>query len=152
MSEPAVQAGAGRVRLQFRPDGGDVRVPAGTTVFDAASWNSTALANASWNSVSWNSASWNSASWNSASWNSVSWNSASWNSVSWNSASWNSASWNSVSWNSSSHEDAVEGDMTSDSSVYTLSASDIADLLADPDVAPAWLTIPATTTTLATKP
>jgi len=42
--------------------------------------------------------------------------------------------------------------MTSDSSVYTLSASDIADLLADPDVAPTWLTIPATTTTLATTP
>jgi serine protease AprX len=124
----------------------------GSPVFDAASWNSTALANASWNSVSWNSASWNSASWNSASWNSVSWNSASWNSVSWNSASWNSASWNSVSWNSSSHEDAVEGDMTSDSSVYTLSASDLADLLADPDVAPTWLTMPATTTTLATTP
>jgi serine protease AprX len=72
----------------------------GSPVFDAASWNSAALADASWNSVSWNSASWNSASWNSASWNSVSWNSASWNSVSWNSASWNSVSWNSVSWNS----------------------------------------------------
>ncbi len=43
MSEPAVQAGTGRVRLQFRPDGGDVRVPAGTTVFDAASWNGIAI-------------------------------------------------------------------------------------------------------------
>jgi uncharacterized 2Fe-2S/4Fe-4S cluster protein (DUF4445 family) len=31
------------VRLQFRPDGGDVRVPAGTTVFDAASWNGIAI-------------------------------------------------------------------------------------------------------------
>ena len=29
MSDAAVQAGTGRVRLQFRPDGGDVRVPAG---------------------------------------------------------------------------------------------------------------------------
>jgi serine protease AprX len=124
----------------------------GGPVFDAASWNSTALANASWNSVSWNSASWNSASWNSASWNSVSWNSASWNSASWNSASWNSASWNSASWNSSSQEDAAEGDATADASVYTLSVADIADLLADPDVAPSdpsWLTLP-TTTPLAT--
>jgi uncharacterized 2Fe-2S/4Fe-4S cluster protein (DUF4445 family) len=43
MSDPAVQAGTGRVRLQFRPDGGDVRVPAGTTVFDAASWNGIAI-------------------------------------------------------------------------------------------------------------
>ncbi len=43
MSDLAVQAGTGRVRLQFRPDGGDVRVPAGTTVFDAASWNGIAI-------------------------------------------------------------------------------------------------------------
>jgi uncharacterized 2Fe-2S/4Fe-4S cluster protein (DUF4445 family) len=43
MSEPAAAAGTGRVRLQFRPDGGDVRVPAGTTVFDAASWNGIAI-------------------------------------------------------------------------------------------------------------
>jgi serine protease AprX len=100
----------------------------GGTAFDAASWNSTALGNASWNSVSWNSASWNSASWNSASWNSVSWNSASWNSV--------------------SHEDAAEGDAAADASVYTLSASDITDLLSDPDIAPSdpsWLTLPTTT-------
>ena len=31
------------MRLQFRPDGGDVRVPVGTTVFDAASWNGIAI-------------------------------------------------------------------------------------------------------------
>ena len=43
MTEAAVSAGTGRVRLQFRPDGGDVRVPAGTTVFDAASWNGIAI-------------------------------------------------------------------------------------------------------------
>jgi serine protease AprX len=125
----------------------------GGASFDAASWNSTALGNASWNSVSWNSASWNSASWNSASWNSVSWNSASWNSVSWNSASWNSVSWNSASWNSVSHEDGAEGDSTADASVYTLSASDIADLLSDPDVAPTSSSfLPTTTTPLVTTP
>src|SRR6476646_6901503 len=43
MTEAAAAAGTGRVRLQFRPDGGDVRVPAGTTVFDAASWNGIAI-------------------------------------------------------------------------------------------------------------
>jgi uncharacterized 2Fe-2S/4Fe-4S cluster protein (DUF4445 family) len=32
-----------RVRLRFHPDGADVRVPAGTTVFDAASWNGIAI-------------------------------------------------------------------------------------------------------------
>ena len=37
------EAGTGRVRLTFRPDGGEVRVPAGTTVFDGASWNGIAI-------------------------------------------------------------------------------------------------------------
>ena len=45
MSEAAVEAGTGRVlrAALFAPDGGDVRVPAGTTVFDAASWNGIAI-------------------------------------------------------------------------------------------------------------
>jgi len=38
-----VEAGTGRVRLTFKPDGGEVRVPAGTTVFDGASWNGIAI-------------------------------------------------------------------------------------------------------------
>ena len=37
MTDAAVESGTGRVRLSFRPEGGEVRVPAGTTVFDAAS-------------------------------------------------------------------------------------------------------------------
>src|SRR6202142_3924496 len=35
--------GAQRVRLRFLPDGGEVRVPSGTPVFDAASWNGIAI-------------------------------------------------------------------------------------------------------------
>jgi uncharacterized 2Fe-2S/4Fe-4S cluster protein (DUF4445 family) len=35
--------GAERVRLQFQPDGADVRVPSGTPIFDAASWNGIAI-------------------------------------------------------------------------------------------------------------
>jgi uncharacterized 2Fe-2S/4Fe-4S cluster protein (DUF4445 family) len=35
--------GAQRVRLRFLPDGADVRVPSGTPVFDAASWNGIAI-------------------------------------------------------------------------------------------------------------
>jgi uncharacterized 2Fe-2S/4Fe-4S cluster protein (DUF4445 family) len=38
-----VESGTGRVRLTFRPEGGEVRVPAGTTVFDGASWNGIAI-------------------------------------------------------------------------------------------------------------
>ncbi len=35
--------GAKRVRLRFLPDGGEVRVPSGTPIFDAASWNGIAI-------------------------------------------------------------------------------------------------------------
>jgi uncharacterized 2Fe-2S/4Fe-4S cluster protein (DUF4445 family) len=35
--------GSGRVRLRFLPDGAEVRVPSGTPVFDAASWNGIAI-------------------------------------------------------------------------------------------------------------
>jgi uncharacterized 2Fe-2S/4Fe-4S cluster protein (DUF4445 family) len=41
-STPLVR-GSERVRLRFLPDGGDVRVPTGTPIFDAASWNGIAI-------------------------------------------------------------------------------------------------------------
>jgi len=40
---PAETDGAQRVRLRFLPDGGEVRVPSGTPIFDAASWNGIAI-------------------------------------------------------------------------------------------------------------
>jgi uncharacterized 2Fe-2S/4Fe-4S cluster protein (DUF4445 family) len=40
---PAPDDGSQRVRLRFLPDGADVRVPSGTPVFDAASWNGIAI-------------------------------------------------------------------------------------------------------------
>jgi uncharacterized 2Fe-2S/4Fe-4S cluster protein (DUF4445 family) len=40
---PASVDGTGRVRLRFLPDGAEVRVPSGTPVFDAASWNGIAI-------------------------------------------------------------------------------------------------------------
>ena len=43
MEAEAVPHGTGRIRLTFKPDGGEVRVPVGTTVFDAASWNGIAI-------------------------------------------------------------------------------------------------------------
>jgi uncharacterized 2Fe-2S/4Fe-4S cluster protein (DUF4445 family) len=42
-SEAVALDGAQRVRLRFEPDGADVRVPSGTPVFDAASWNGIAI-------------------------------------------------------------------------------------------------------------
>jgi uncharacterized 2Fe-2S/4Fe-4S cluster protein (DUF4445 family) len=41
--ESAPDDGAQRVRLRFLPDGGEVRVPSGTPIFDAASWNGIAI-------------------------------------------------------------------------------------------------------------
>ena len=35
--------GTGRVQLSFTPSGREVRVPAGVSVFDAASWNGIAI-------------------------------------------------------------------------------------------------------------
>jgi uncharacterized 2Fe-2S/4Fe-4S cluster protein (DUF4445 family) len=40
---PAPDDGRQRVRLRFLPDGAEVRVPSGTPVFDAASWNGIAI-------------------------------------------------------------------------------------------------------------
>ena len=40
---PAADDGAQRVRLRFLPDGAEVRVPSGTPIFDAASWNGIAV-------------------------------------------------------------------------------------------------------------
>jgi uncharacterized 2Fe-2S/4Fe-4S cluster protein (DUF4445 family) len=42
-ASPAADDGAQRVRLRFLPDGADVRVPSGTPIFDAASWNGIAI-------------------------------------------------------------------------------------------------------------
>jgi uncharacterized 2Fe-2S/4Fe-4S cluster protein (DUF4445 family) len=41
--EPAADDGAQRVRLRFIPEGAEVRVPSGTPIFDAASWNGIAI-------------------------------------------------------------------------------------------------------------
>jgi uncharacterized 2Fe-2S/4Fe-4S cluster protein (DUF4445 family) len=41
--EPAPDDGARRIRVRFLPDGAEVRVPSGTPVFDAASWNGIAI-------------------------------------------------------------------------------------------------------------
>ena len=41
--DPQPADGAERVRLRFLPDGAEVRVPSGTPVFDAASWNGIAI-------------------------------------------------------------------------------------------------------------
>jgi serine protease AprX len=82
----------------------------GGTVFDAASWASTAKVDASWASASWDSASWAEASWSSASWASASWSDASWASASWASGASAAASWADLSLASASWADNAEGE------------------------------------------
>jgi uncharacterized 2Fe-2S/4Fe-4S cluster protein (DUF4445 family) len=43
LPEAQIVEGAERVRLRFEPDGAEVRVPNGTPIFDAASWNGIAI-------------------------------------------------------------------------------------------------------------
>ena len=43
MDEQAAVDGTERVLLRFLPDGTEVRVPSGTPIFDAASWNGIAI-------------------------------------------------------------------------------------------------------------
>src|SRR5262249_60339156 len=43
VDEPIAEQTPARVKLRFAPEGGEVRVPAGTTVFDGASWNGIAI-------------------------------------------------------------------------------------------------------------
>src|SRR4051794_31910552 len=82
----------------------------GATIFDAASWASTAKANASWASASWDSASWAEASWDSASWAEASWSDASWATASWDSSSAAAASWADLSLGAASWADNAEGE------------------------------------------
>jgi serine protease AprX len=98
-----------------------------TTVFDAASWQSSAQANVSWDSVSWSDA-----SWNSASWQSVSWSDASWQSVSWTDVSWSDVlAMADVSW-----EDNAGGDTAPSLGDYVLTPEDEAAALEEGLVPP----------------
>ena len=106
----------------------------GGVTFDYASWASVAHANASWADASWADASWADASWSAASWADASWADASWADASWADASWADASWADASWADSAREDSAEGDATA--AVPTLDASAVADIMADPSLAP----------------
>ena len=106
--------------------------PAGGKMFDAVSWSDTAKANVSWDQVSWDAVSWTDASWSAVSWADVSWAQVSWDDV----------SWDDVSWADSSYEDAAEGDANHDGG-YDLTPEQAAEIMADPELAPAPDAIPA---------
>jgi serine protease AprX len=94
--------------------------------FDAVSWSDAAKSSVSWDQVSWDAVSWTDASWNTVSWSQVSWDAVSWTDV----------SWTDVSWADSSYEDAAEGDANRDGG-YDLTPEQAAEIMADPELAPA---------------
>jgi serine protease AprX len=111
---------------------------AGGKSFDAVSWSDAARASVSWDSVSWSDV-----SWHDASWDVVSWQDVSWDSVSWHDVSWSDVSWTDVSWNDTSYEDAAEGETGDDPNGYELTPEQVAELMADPELAPDPATLPA---------
>jgi serine protease AprX len=110
----------------------------GPAVFNGVSWYDAAKANVSWDSVSWDSV-----SWADLSSSLVSWADVSWTDVSWADVSWADVSWADVSWNDSSYEDAAEGDSSGDPNGYELTPEQAAEIMADPELAPAEDTLPA---------
>jgi len=86
------------------PNGGSI------PLFNAAAWQSAALADPAWDAAAWDAAAWGSAAWGSAAWGSAAWGSAAWGSAAWGSASWGSSTlaqqlassdaWRSAAWGS----------------------------------------------------
>jgi len=60
----------------------------GSSVFNAAAWQSAAKSNAAWNSAAWSSAAWSDAPWSSAAWGSAAWSDAAWSDAAWSDAAW----------------------------------------------------------------
>ncbi|TML55365.1 MAG: hypothetical protein E6G15_03490 [Actinobacteria bacterium] len=104
----------------------------GGKMFDAVSWTDAIKASVSWDAVSWDAVSWADASWSAVSWAQVSWDAVSWDAV----------SWDAVSWTDSAYEDAAEGDENNGGG-YALTPEQAAEIMADPETAPAPGDLPA---------
>ena len=87
--------------------------PNGNTTFNAAAWQTAALANPAWDTAAWSDAAWSSAAWASAAWASAAWASAAWSSAAWSSAAWASAAWGTAAWASAAWGDAAWADNSS---------------------------------------
>src|SRR5207244_2457755 len=75
-------------------------------------------------------------SWDAGSWADASWSAVSWAQVSWDAVSWDAVSWDAVSWTDSAYEDAAEGDENNGGG-YALTPEQAAEIMADPETAPA---------------
>jgi subtilisin family serine protease len=78
----------------------------GTKVFNAAAWQSAALANFAWDAAAWSDAAWSSAAWSSVAWSDVAWADAAWASVAWASVAWSDAAWSDVAWSDAAWADS----------------------------------------------
>jgi serine protease AprX len=111
----------------------------GTTVFNAAAWQSAALSNAAWNSAAWSSAAWSDAAWSSAAWSDAAWSDAAWASAAWGSAAWSDAAWSDAAWSDAAWSDGatseVDGTTTSaDAPTQDMTEADLG--IVDPNCDP----------------
>jgi serine protease AprX len=82
----------------------------GSTVFNAAAWQSAAKANAAWDSAAWSDAAWSDAAWSDAAWSDAAWSDAAWASAAWGDAAWSDAAWSDAAWSDAAWSDAAWSD------------------------------------------
>ena len=102
----------------------------GTKSFNAVSWLQTAKTDVSWDDVSYDASAWEGVSWDLAAWAAVSYDAVSYSDVSYDAVSYADVSYLDVS-----YEDAAEGD-TGGGNGYNLDSTQLADIAADPTLAP----------------
>lgn len=111
----------------------------GSSVFDAAAWQSAAKSNAAWNSAAWSSAAWSDAAWSSAAWSSAAWSDAAWSSAAWGSAAWSDAAWSDAAWSDAAWADGSSTESSGATPVAdpSLQSADLASLgIVDPNCDP----------------
>jgi serine protease AprX len=78
----------------------------GTKTFNAAAWQSGALANSAWDTAAWSDAAWSSAAWASVAWSDAAWADAAWASAAWGTAAWSDVAWADVAWSDAAWADS----------------------------------------------
>jgi serine protease AprX len=126
----------------------------GSSVFNAAAWQSAAESNAAWNSAAWSSAAWSDAAWSSAAWSSAAWSDAAWSSAAWGSAAWSDAAWSDAAWSdaawadgSSTETDGTTANADPSQQIADLASLGITDPNCDPTMGPCSATDAGTSTT-----
>jgi len=125
----------------------------GSTVFNAAAWQSAAESNAAWDSAAWSSAAWSDAAWSSAAWSDAAWSDAAWASVAYGTAAWSDAAWSDAAWSDAAWSDgsSTETDGVTADADPTLQSADLSSLgIVDPNCDPTLSVCDATSTLTST--